>query len=345
MKSIKSDKGFTFVELIISMAILSLVAVAIVGVMSSNTVVFRKTKTDLEVQNVAMDSMTMLENDIMQAKYIEIESTVPNKKYICSSDINISEYIENDATLDNESGINSLISMTETQLKNIYKGFKNDTTPPSDPTKYDTKGDEDRAIFDSYYYKVRYMTEQEKLVYKLFLDKVDYHTNKADIESFDTLNSSTKLEKIKKITIVYPMNLSSPTVMPNKQYLSKPDPTPAVDPNATPEPTPASGATPGPTPTPDKTFNHDENVAYECCTVTYEVNGNELYVTRTYSSTTDKNITSNTYTDYIDGDLSGYVNGKKNAISLNVKFKKNNRQYDSDKSIVIRNSNVLNDAK
>ncbi|MBP3234128.1 MAG: prepilin-type N-terminal cleavage/methylation domain-containing protein [Eubacterium sp.] len=342
MNSVKSNKGFTFVELIISMAILSLIAVAIVGVMSSNTVIFRKTKTDLEVQNVAMDSMTMLENDLMQAKYIEIESDDPDAKYICSSDLNILKYAETNSIHDNESLIDTLISQSESQTKNIYKAFKNDTSPSSNP-KYDTVGDEKRAIYDSFYYKVRYMTKQDKQVYKLFLDSIDYAHNKTKLSTFDSLTSTTELKDIKKITIVYPNNLPAPS-SESVSYVAKPDPTATLEPSATPLPTIDPLASPTPIPSP-KIVTETVNVDYECCIVKYEVVDDKLNVSRTYSSTTGKNVIANTYTDYIDGKLSGYVNSEGNSLSLKVKFRKNNRQYDSNKSIVIRNSNVLNDAK
>ena len=338
MKNIKSNKGFTFVELIVSMAILSLIAVGMVGVMSSNTVVFRKTKTDLEVQNEAMDSMTMLENDLMQAKYVEIECDDPDGKYICSSDLNLLKYGETNSIATNEAIIDTLIAQTETQTKNIYKGFKNDTAAPSDPSKYDTRGDENRAIYDSFYYKVRYMTKQDKLVYKMFLDKINYSANKTELKSYDTLTSSDELRDIKKITIVYPVNRPYPDSQ-TITYESKPVAT-STDPTAVPDP----AATPTVAPTPIYvTDSYD--IDFECCTVTYEVNGNELRVTKSYTTTTDKNIAANSYSDYIDGKLSGFVNGKNNSVSLKVKFNKNNRQYDSDKTIIIRNSNVLNDAK
>jgi type II secretory pathway pseudopilin PulG len=75
MLKVKPDnKGFTLVELIITVAIMTLIGVALVGIMSSNTVAFRKTKSDLDVQNVAEDTFNKISNDIMQAKIVYIKS-------------------------------------------------------------------------------------------------------------------------------------------------------------------------------------------------------------------------------------------------------------------------------
>jgi prepilin-type N-terminal cleavage/methylation domain-containing protein len=73
MLKVKPDnKGFTLVELIITVAIMTLIGVALVGIMTSNTVAFRKTKSDLDVQNVAEDTFNKISNDIMQAKAVYI---------------------------------------------------------------------------------------------------------------------------------------------------------------------------------------------------------------------------------------------------------------------------------
>lgn len=94
MLKVKQDnKGFTLVELIITVAIMTLIGVALVGIMTSNTVAFRKTKSDLDVQNVAEDTFNKITNDIMQAKAVYIKTTGGdeyksklNAKYITSEE-------------------------------------------------------------------------------------------------------------------------------------------------------------------------------------------------------------------------------------------------------------------
>ena len=81
LKSKPDNKGFTLVELIITVAIMTLIGVAMVGIMTSNTVVFRKTKSDIDVQNVAQDTFNKISDDIMQAKTVFVQ-TETGTKYV-----------------------------------------------------------------------------------------------------------------------------------------------------------------------------------------------------------------------------------------------------------------------
>ena len=104
MLKVKPDnKGFTLVELIITVAIMTLIGVALVGIMTSNTVAFRKTKSDLDVQNVAEDTFNKISNDIMQAKAVYIKTvasggttkqyiTKLNSKYITSDEQDLYDF-------------------------------------------------------------------------------------------------------------------------------------------------------------------------------------------------------------------------------------------------------------
>ena len=184
LKNLQNNKGFTFVELVISIAILAIVGAAIVGIMSSNTVVFRKSKADLDIQNVAMDSFNQLENDIMQAKYIYIEAD--GHKYTCASDKNLLQ-------AGGKSKIDDLIQMTETELQNQYKAF----------AAADATGTQ-RKVFDSYYNKVRYMSAQDKVLYYAFLDSgIGDGTNL----TFEDLDKSTPLNNVTLIRVVYPVKI------------------------------------------------------------------------------------------------------------------------------------------
>jgi prepilin-type N-terminal cleavage/methylation domain-containing protein len=69
----RNDKGVTLIELVISIAILALLMVAVIGVMNTNVVIFRKSKADLAVQSSAQDVYNHITDSIMQAKYVEIE--------------------------------------------------------------------------------------------------------------------------------------------------------------------------------------------------------------------------------------------------------------------------------
>lgn len=82
MRNTIKNKGFTMVELIISLAILAMVTVAIVGVMTSQTSIFRKSKKDLEVQTTASETYEKINDAVMQAKYIYIEGYTSSSRYI-----------------------------------------------------------------------------------------------------------------------------------------------------------------------------------------------------------------------------------------------------------------------
>ncbi len=78
MKNLHNNKGFTLVELVVSIAIMALVIIAVSGVMFSNNTVFRKTKSDIYVQDNAQDIYNRINDEVMQAKHIYIEGYVTN---------------------------------------------------------------------------------------------------------------------------------------------------------------------------------------------------------------------------------------------------------------------------
>ena len=308
LKNLHNNKGFTFVELMVSIAILALIATAIVGVMSSNSLVFRKSKADLDVQNEAMDSLNQLENDIMQAKYIYIEAG--SNKYTCESDKNFlitqtSHAIAGATGLtgidytSTDSIITSLVKLSPTDLDDIYKKFK----LSSDPTG-------NRKKFDSYYNKVRYMSLQDRIIYGAFVDSgIGDGTN----NTFQSLNKADDLN-ISTIKLVYPVKLSTPVI---KTY------------------------------TLDDGSTAVEKINYEACVVTYTVSGNTLHIQKDYYDDSFSfdltRQTSSDYTDLLSGNLVGNIDSKSNSIRLNQMFDKNTRKYNSERTIAIRNSYVLRD--
>lgn len=308
LKNLHNNKGFTFVELVVSLAILSLIVTAIVGVMSSNSLVFRKSKADLDVQSEAMDSLNQLENDIMQAKYIYIEAD--SKKYICESDKNFLTTKLTNAIVgatgvsgidytSTDSIVTSFINLSSTDLDDIYKKFK----LSSDPTG-------NRAIFDTYYNKIRYMSYQDRIFYGAY---VDSGIGDATNNTFQSLDKADDLN-IAVIKLVYPVKLSSPVT---KSY------------------TLSDGTT------------LTEKINYEACVVTYSVVGNKLHMKKQYyddSLTFDTaRETESDYTELLTGDLIGNIDSKSNSIRLKQSFDKNSRKYDSERTVVIRNSYVLRD--
>lgn len=69
-QKIKSNSGFTLVELIIAMAILAFLMTAISSLMGTSVLNFSKTKADIRVQTSAQDTYNKLTDTIMQANNI-----------------------------------------------------------------------------------------------------------------------------------------------------------------------------------------------------------------------------------------------------------------------------------
>ncbi len=70
---IKNDnKGFTLVELIVALAVMSLLMIAVVGLMIMNTATNKRLKADSAVQSEAGELYESINDSVSQAKYIEI---------------------------------------------------------------------------------------------------------------------------------------------------------------------------------------------------------------------------------------------------------------------------------
>ena len=85
MKNLQRNKGFTLVELIVSIAILAFIIIAVGGIMFANNIIYRKEKADLTVQSNAQDIYNKINEDIMQAKHVYIEGYVSSTKVDFSS--------------------------------------------------------------------------------------------------------------------------------------------------------------------------------------------------------------------------------------------------------------------
>jgi len=90
-KTLKSNRGFTLVELIIAMAILAFLMTAVSSLMGSSIFSFKKTKSDIKVQTSAQDTYNKISDSIMQANDIVIVGY-----YINTDDLN---FVENEATI------------------------------------------------------------------------------------------------------------------------------------------------------------------------------------------------------------------------------------------------------
>lgn len=80
-KQMKHNKGFSLIELLIAITILSIVMVMIGQFMSSSTAAYKKTKNNLNVQSEAMNVITSISDTISQANYVRV-AVADNSAYI-----------------------------------------------------------------------------------------------------------------------------------------------------------------------------------------------------------------------------------------------------------------------
>lgn len=82
----KQNQGFSLIELLISMALLSIVMVMVVSFMGSSQAAYRKTKSNLNLQTEAMQVMEQMSDTMMQASYIRIATKDKGMYYINKSE-------------------------------------------------------------------------------------------------------------------------------------------------------------------------------------------------------------------------------------------------------------------
>ena len=83
----RHNQGFSLIELLIAMTILSIVMVMVVQFMSTTSGAYRKNKKNLNLQTDTMQIMEQMSDILMQAQYVQIE-TSDEGMYILKSDSN-----------------------------------------------------------------------------------------------------------------------------------------------------------------------------------------------------------------------------------------------------------------
>ena len=71
-KKIKSNNGFTLIELVIALAMLAFIMTAVSALMGSSVLSFRKSKANISIQNSAQSAYDKLSDVIMQSKRVVI---------------------------------------------------------------------------------------------------------------------------------------------------------------------------------------------------------------------------------------------------------------------------------
>lgn len=339
LKKQLKNKGYTLVELIVSIAILAFIGIAIGGLMSSNTVVFRKSKSELEVQTVAQDSYSRLSNDIMQAKSIYIEGYKPG----ATVEFGNNTVGGNSSISVDESSRGYFLSDTDVNLISKYSG----TVPDGntlETTYNSTMSKEERNKFNTYYYKLRYMTDEERTLYSSFISCIP---SGVAYSSFETL------KKYKSDGTGSVSKYEFDDIYVTKFIISYLTPYEAKY---------------------DSSSNAPAGTTYDNCTVTYTFDNAVYNSNGAITTKADKALvhikteydymddieSDDTFTDMINYRKSGdtivpgvvvNVDSNNNAIGLKMYFAKalatgdNGRKYNSEGIITFRNSNVVKNAK
>ena len=86
-----NNRGISLIELIIALAVLAMLMTAVIMMMSNNTVIYRKTKADINIQTTAQETFNTLQDSIMQAKEIEISGYVVTNPGTASESVSTNE--------------------------------------------------------------------------------------------------------------------------------------------------------------------------------------------------------------------------------------------------------------
>ena len=360
MKNLKNNNGVTLLELVVAVAILALLGTAIVGIMGSNTAVFRKNKADIGVQMSAEETYNKLQEDIMQAEHIYIEgyatdSTIsfPIDKIGGSfgEDVTaISLLKTNDITVMNLTGSNY-----ETFINNFCKEPADDTdTRESRAQTYRSSITDKNKLenFNTLFQSLRYMDYNEATVYGRFLDYVSDNAESSEFgPSSCTAFDDASLKKevagkykykniyITKAIVVIRVPVDTSYVSDTSKIMHY-----SVEKSGNPGDAVAKVT--------------DTKNDYDYCICEYTFNKNTVtYTTQYYAM--DK-LNTDTASDKVFSndlnwvntnnvsELSGVcanIDGQNERIGLEVYFNDKNRVYNSKGLTYLRNSYVLHDAK
>lgn len=320
LKIRQTNKGYTLVELIVSIAILAFIGIAIGGLMSSNTVIFRKSKADLDIQNISQDAFNRVTNDVMQARAVYIEGYTTGTAIPFGTNLYGGSY----------SGTATPIKCLVDSDINLMSDYG--TVPTTSTLITKSKGTfADAAAkkkFNSYFYKIRYMTDEERDLYEKFID--DYGSDSATpFKSLKTASGGGSTKYTYKDVYVTKMVLMYLTPYDSRY---------------------------------DKDSDAPSGTVYDQCTVIYEfVDGSKAAVkVKTDYKYMEAINNDDVFTEYLNyKDLGGtivpgvvaQIDGENNSIGLKMYFNKaerdntQGRKFNSEGMIKLRNSNVLNDAK
>lgn len=96
-KSKKHNRGFSLIELLIAITILSIVMIMVVQFMSTSSAAYRKQKKNLNIQTEAMSVLEGISDTLMQASYVRVQS-MDGKMYTITKDANNNRVVAEDTS-------------------------------------------------------------------------------------------------------------------------------------------------------------------------------------------------------------------------------------------------------
>ncbi len=96
-KSKKQNRGFSLIELLIAITILSIVMIMVVQFMSTSSVAYRKQKKNLNIQTEAMTVLEGISDTLMQASYVRVQS-MDGKMYTITKDATNNRVVTEDTS-------------------------------------------------------------------------------------------------------------------------------------------------------------------------------------------------------------------------------------------------------
>lgn len=356
VKKLQHNRGFTLVELVVSIAIMAIIMVAVSGIMFSNNVIFRKTMSDIYVQNNAQDVYNKLNDDIMQAKHIYI------KGYTCANDI---PFVANNIGASTSETVTEVAYILDTDkyvlthktgsTKDFLTGnFNGDTT--SRDALLNAMTPDDRKAFDSYWNRFKFMNADEIDEAATFLDSVTSPSSTHSFSELCSVNASTgdksyKNLYITQLTLVYMQDVDLSNCTASDQTRFNTDKTlyssgiKEVDSGGVVSDT--LDYTPKDTVTVTYTFGAtgDENKI--------KVDYNYKYMTKLNTSNftgVDNNVVTNKLNYAVSGTnvvpgCEAQIDAENDSIKLFLYFAENSMSYTDRGMVKLRNSNVLHDAK
>ena len=151
MKKNKSNNGFTLIELVIAIAMLAFIMTAVSALMGSSILSFRKTRSNISIQNSAQSIYDKMSDDLMQAKRVVIYG------YECSTDLDFDNAKPGDAasgTLNRYYYVSDEAARNELMVKGIsasdikvFSGYGSGSTAQA-PVSSSTKIYVEKMIID-----------------------------------------------------------------------------------------------------------------------------------------------------------------------------------------------------